>query len=146
MSLALLTGIGGMLTARARAAVADRRALGDRMQFFQFYLAATVLTVIPIAADLHNRQKLHRGLRRSEAEFRLLAEHCTDVIMRISTDGRILYASPSVELVTGYRPGNWSASHSRMLIDGADFAQVRDEHRATLDAGGERADATAIAR
>ena len=39
--------------------------LGDRMQFFQFYLAATVLTVIPIAADLHNRQKLHRSLRRS---------------------------------------------------------------------------------
>ena len=62
------------------------------MQFFQFYLAATVLTVIPIAADLHNRQKLNRSLRRSETEFRLLAEHCTDVIMRISVDGRILLA------------------------------------------------------
>lgn len=138
VSLAMLTGIGGVLTAKGYGPVSLTGAsLGDRMQFFQFYLAATVLTVIPIAADLHNRQKLHRSLRRSEAEFRLLAEHCTDVIMRISIDGRILYASPSVEMVTGYRPGELIGRHSRMLIDKADFAYVRDEHRATLAAGGE---------
>ncbi|UUR09245.1 sensor domain-containing diguanylate cyclase [Sphingomonas glaciei] len=138
VSLALLTGIGGLLTAKGMGPVSLTGAtLGDRMQFFQFYLAATVLTVIPIAADLHNRQKLNRSLRRSEAEFRLLADHCTDVIMRISIDGQILYASPSVELVTGYHPSELVGRHSRVLIDPADFARVRDEHRATLAAGGE---------
>jgi diguanylate cyclase (GGDEF)-like protein/PAS domain S-box-containing protein len=137
VSLALLTGIGGLLTAKGYGPVSLTGAsLPDRMQFFQFYLAATVLTVIPIAADLHNRQKLHRSLRRSEAEFRMLAEHCTDVIMRISIDGHILYASPSIELVTGYRPAELVGRHSRMLIDSADFAYVRSEHRATLAAGG----------
>lgn len=137
-SLALLTGVGGILTAKGLGPVSLTGAsLGDRMQFFQFYLAATVLTVIPIAADLHSRQKLHRSLRRSEAEFRLLAEHCTDVIMRISIDGRILYASPSVALVTGYQPGELIGRHSRLLIDPADFERVRNEHRATLAAGGE---------
>lgn len=138
ISLALLTGIGGLLTAKGLGPVSLTGAsLGDRMQFFQFYLAATVLTVIPIAADLHSRQKLTRSLRRSEAEFRLLAEHCTDVIMRISVDGRILYASPSVELVTGYKPGELVGRHSRFLIDEADHERVREEHRATLAAGGE---------
>ena len=138
LSLALLTGIGGILTAKGLGPLSLTGAsLGDRMQFFQFYLAATVLTVIPIAADLHSRQKLHRSLRRSEAEFRMLAEHCTDVIMRISIDGRILYASPSVELVTGYRPEELIGRHSSLLIERADFARVRDEHRATLAAGGE---------
>ncbi len=138
VSLALLTGIGGLLTAKGLGPVSLTGAsLGDRMQFFQFYLAATVLTVIPIAADLHNRQKLNRSLRRSEAEFRLLADHCTDVIMRISPEGRILYASPSVQLVTGYHPNELVGQHSRILIDTVDFARVRDEHRATLAAGGE---------
>nr|WP_314446580.1 diguanylate cyclase [uncultured Sphingomonas sp.] len=138
VSLALLTGIGGILTAKGLGPVSLTAAsLGDRMQFFQFYLAATVLTVIPIAADLHSRQKLHRSLRRSEAEFRLLAEHCADVIMRISVDGRILYASPSVTQVTGYEPSELLGRHSRLLIDPADFDRVRDEHRATLAAGGE---------
>ena len=138
VSLALLTGIGGLLTAKGYGPVALTGAsIGNRMQFFQFYLAATVLTVIPIAADLHHRQKLNRSLRRSESEFRLLAEHCTDVIMRISVDGRILYASPSIEQVTGYCPSELVGNHSRMLIAAEDFARVRDEHRATLAAGGE---------
>lgn len=138
VSLALLTGIGGLLTAKGLGPVSLTGAtLGDRMQFFQFYLAATVLTVIPIAADLHNRQKLNRSLRRSEAEFRLLAEHCTDVIMRISVDGQILYASPSVTLVTGYSPSELVGRHSRFLIDPVDFARIREEHHATLAAGGE---------
>lgn len=138
LSLALLTGIGGVLTAKGYGPISlSGASLGDRMQFFQFYLAATVLTVIPLAADLHSRQKLHRNLRRSEAEFRLLAEHCTDVIMRISVDGRILYASPSVERLTGYRPDELVGQHSRLLIDDNDFERVRAEHFATLSAGGE---------
>ena len=138
LSLAMLTGIGGIMTAKGLGPVSLSGAtIAERMQFFQFYLAATVLTIVPIAADLHNRHKLHRSLRRSEAEFRLLAEHCTDVIMRISVDGRILYASPSVELVTGYQPGELVGRHSKVLIDPADYDRVRAEHRATLSAAGE---------
>jgi len=59
VSLALLTTIGGLLTVRGLGPLALSEAtIGERMQFFQFYLAATVLTVLPIAADLHSRRKL----------------------------------------------------------------------------------------
>lgn len=138
ISLALLTGIGGILTAKGVGPISlSGAALAERMQFFQFYLAATVLTVVPIAADLHNRRKLHGSLRRTEAEFRMLAEQCTDVIMRISVDGRILYASPSVRHITGYQPEELTGQHSRILIDPVDLERVRSEHRLTLEAGGE---------
>lgn len=138
LSLALLTGIGGLLTADGMGPLAlTGQSLADRMQFFQFYLATTVLTVIPIAADLHNRRKLHGSLRRTEAEFRMLAEHCADVIMRISIDGRILYASPSVHHLTGYQPEELTGQHSRILLDPNDLERVRSEHRLTFEAGGE---------
>jgi hypothetical protein len=60
------------------------------MQFFQFYLAATVVTVLPVIADLHNRKRLLDRVRTSEERFRLMAEHCSDLMMHIADDGRIL--------------------------------------------------------
>lgn len=136
--LALLTLIGGVMTINGLGPVALSGAVvGDRVQFFQFYLAATVLTVLPIAADLHSRSKLTSKLRRSEAEFRLLAEHCTDVIMRIRVDGRISYASPSIERITGYAAEGLVGQGSRLLIDERDLARVIGEHQATLSAGGQ---------
>lgn len=136
--LALLTLIGGVMTVKGLGPVAlSGAAIGDRVQFFQFYLAATVLTVLPIAADLHSRRKLTGQLKRSEAEFRLLAEHCTDVILRISVDGRIKYASPSIERITGYSAEALVGEGSRLLIDERDLTRVAGEHQTTLAAGGQ---------
>ena len=138
ISLAMLTLVGGVMTILGYGPVALSGApIGDRVQFFQFYLASTVLTVLPIAADLHSRRKLTGKLRRSEAEFRMLAEHCTDVILRISVDGRIRYASPSIERITGYRGDQLAGRPSRLLIDERDLPRIAAEHRATLEAGGE---------
>lgn len=135
--LAILTIIGGLMTLRGYGPVALSGApIGDRIQFFQFYLASTVLTVLPIAADLHSRSKLTGKLKRSEAEFRLLAEHCTDVILRISVEGRINYASPSIEMITGYRPDQLVGMGSELLIDKRDLPRIIEEHQATLAARG----------
>lgn len=138
LSLVILAVVGGVLTTMGQGPITLSGAPpGDRIQFFQFYLAATVLTVIPIAADLNSRRKLHRDLKRSEAEFRLLAEHCTDGITRISTDGRIRYASPSIALLTGHQPHDLVGTSSRSLIDSRDVERVAAEQRATLASGGE---------
>jgi diguanylate cyclase (GGDEF)-like protein/PAS domain S-box-containing protein len=138
LSLVILAVVGGVFTTMGKGPVTlSGAAPGDRIQFFQFYLAATVLTVIPIAADLYSRRKLHRDLKRSEAEFRLLAEHCTDIIMRISVDGRIRYASPSFELITGHHPDAAIGMSSREVVDPRDFERISAEHRATLTSGGE---------
>ncbi len=52
-------------------------------------------------------QALARGqqaLQRSEKHFRVLAGNLPDVVTRFGTDGRLLYANPSVEVATGRPP------------------------------------------
>jgi PAS domain S-box-containing protein len=43
-------------------------------------------------------------LRASEAKYRLLAEHVGDVIWVLGEDERLVYVSPSVEQLRGFRP------------------------------------------
>ena len=138
ISLTFLATIGGILTGLGFGPIGlSGASTPERMLFFQWYLFSTVLTILPVAADLHSRRKLHHALRRSETEFRLLADHCTDVMMRISIDGRINYASPSIERITGYRADQLIGQRSRLLIDDRDLARVTSEHQQTLAARGE---------
>ncbi|GKQ53548.1 sensor domain-containing diguanylate cyclase [Bradyrhizobium sp. Ce-3] len=53
---------------------------------------------------LSQRQRMATALIAKEADFRLLAEQCSDVVMRIGLDERILYASPSCARVFGWDP------------------------------------------
>jgi hypothetical protein len=113
LSLVILAVVGGVFTTLGQGPITlCGAAPGDRIQFFQFYLAATVLTVIPIAADLNSRRKLHRDLKRSEAKFRLLADHCTDVITRISVRKLKLTLSRSARPVPGMTSWRSQLSHS----------------------------------
>lgn len=62
-------------------------------------------------------------LSDSEAHFRLLAEHSSDVVLRLTADGRIAWASPSIERLLGGPSRQWL---SRSLIDIA-HASDRDD-------------------
>ena len=138
ISLVMLMIIGGFMTAKGLGPIRLSGApLQDRLIFFQYYLVCTVLTVLPIAADLNARRKLHRKVKRSEAEFRMLAEHCTDVIMRISPAGLVNYVSPSVNQLAGYMPTALVGKPSRVIIDPRDLEMVIAEHYATIAARGE---------
>lgn len=55
-------------------------------------------------ADLMQRRRTEEALARSEAYFRSLIEHSTDIISLLDARGIILYESPSVERVLGYKP------------------------------------------
>ncbi len=57
-------------------------------------------TFSDVTADVEHR----RRLQESEQQFRLLAEHSTDVIVRHTIDGTCLYASPAVRDVLGFAP------------------------------------------
>lgn len=54
--------------------------------------------------DITERKKAEEVLRDSEERFRSLIENAADAITLISAEGIILYQSPSIERISGYRP------------------------------------------
>jgi diguanylate cyclase (GGDEF)-like protein/PAS domain S-box-containing protein len=109
---------------------------GTRMQFLQFYLASTVLTILPVAADLRKRARLHGELRASEERYRILADHSTDIIMHLSADGRIRFVSPSVRQLGGFDPESLIGSNAGDLILAEDRNHVAEQHQLAVAAGG----------
>ena len=137
ISIVLLAVIGGGLTLSGQGPIqAIDPALGAKMQFFQLYLTATVLTVFPVAADLRNRGRLHAELRASEERYKLLAEHSTDIILHLQLDGTILYASPSVRQLGDYEPSQLEGRNIMMLVPPEGRGDVRQGFMETLETAG----------
>lgn len=60
--------------------------------------------LVGVSQDVTDLERANKAIRNSEQEFRLLAEHSTDVISRYDVEGNPVYVSPSVERVLGYPP------------------------------------------
>lgn len=129
IAIVTITAIGVALTLKGYGPVNLIHAgIGDRLQFLQLYLAATVLTVLPVAADLTRRNRLYDRLRDSEARFRLLTENSTDIVLSLDTAGVIRYASPSIRLLGGYDPDQLIGRSAADLVFEQDRAAVREIH------------------
>jgi diguanylate cyclase (GGDEF)-like protein/PAS domain S-box-containing protein len=105
---------------------------GLHAQFFQFYLAMTVLTVWPAAADLSNRSRLHSQLRDSEAHYRRITDNSSDVLMKIDPQGLIRYVSPSIAQLGGYDPDALVGRPAGDLIAESDRERVAVCHQIVL--------------
>lgn len=108
-----------------------------RLLMFQFFLAITVLTVLPVAAELEVRKALLRRVRDSEERFRLLAEHSSDILMQITEEGCFRYVSPSMLSIAGYDPAELTGRHCGWLIAPEHHDHVLAAHRQTIQAPGE---------
>ena len=58
------------------------------------------------------RIRMQKALLESEAQFRLLAENATDMIVRLTTSGHMLYVSPACKTILGYTPQELTGTHS----------------------------------
>ena len=68
--------------------------------------AAVLLTLLVAAAMAYGAWRLDRSMQalaRSERHFQTLSDHMPDVVVRYDTNGRVLYANPSMEAATGIR-------------------------------------------
>lgn len=130
MGIVILAGTGALMTV---AGLGPVQLIGanpaDQLHLFQFYLAVTTLTALPVAAELSQRRALFRRVGESEARFKLITESSTDLIVSIDRDGVITYASPSAFEVTGFLPEQLVGQRPHQLVCGPD--------QSTLDAARE---------
>ena len=104
-AVVIIAGVGGAFSASGSGPVMLIDAnLAMRAQFLLFYLAVTLLTVLPVAAELRHRRSVFDRLCESEARYRLLADHSSDIVLNLNIDGTIRYASPSIAQIGGYLP------------------------------------------
>ncbi|MGY4573459.1 PAS domain S-box-containing protein [Bradyrhizobium sp. USDA 3256] len=81
-----------------------RREAAVRMAILAGLTLSLALLGLWLVRYLAQRQRMAAALLAKEADFRLLAEECSDVVMRIGLDERILYASPSCARILGWDP------------------------------------------
>lgn len=59
--------------------------------------AGAPIEILNVFRDITERRALENSIAESEARYRSLAEHSTDVLMRVGLDGRVTYISPACE-------------------------------------------------
>ena len=60
-----------------------------------------------VARDISERRRAQEALKASEERFRTLIEKSTDAIAILDATGKLLYESPSMERITGYKLEDW---------------------------------------
>jgi diguanylate cyclase (GGDEF)-like protein/PAS domain S-box-containing protein len=100
------TVLGWILISGRRGSLLDPD-LADTLFVFASILVFVAI-VAWVATKLHEshveRLRAERALRASEIRFRLIAENGSDVVSLYSTEGRLVYISPSCERVLGFLP------------------------------------------
>ncbi len=83
-----------------------------------------IVGTLGLALDVTERRQAEEALRVSEERFRSLVQNASDIITVIQPNGTILYQSPAIEHVLGYKPDD---------LVGQDFFQVIAIHPDDLD-------------
>jgi diguanylate cyclase (GGDEF)-like protein/PAS domain S-box-containing protein len=87
-------------------------------------LTATVLVRQLVAVRENMRLSAESAARQSEARFRTLVQHSSDLIAVVDLDTTIRYQSPSVERVLGYRPEELAGTRLVALAHPDDIPRV----------------------
>ena len=99
------------------------------------------IELISMLRDVTERVRSEDVLRESESRYRLLAENATDMIVRLTLDGRRVYTSPAYQDILGYAPEDLSVGDAGDIICAEDRPLFTDRF-AEIAAG--RCDAVAV--
>jgi PAS domain S-box-containing protein len=125
--------LGGLLLTAL--ACVHLHARHKRLQRVEREMAAGTRALLEANRNLRRhaeaREASMAALRRSEARYRLLADHANDVISRHAPGGAITYVSPSVRTLLGYDPDSLIGRSSYDLFPARDVAATR-RHLRTL--------------
>src|SRR5438270_9492527 len=92
--------------------------------------------IMGIFRDIRERVEAQAVLRRSEERFGYLMQNLSDVITVVAVDGTMLYHSPSIERVAGYKPSELLGQNFLSFVHPDDRLAVRGAlERVTLKVG-----------
>ncbi|SEQ34516.1 diguanylate cyclase with PAS/PAC sensor [Faunimonas pinastri] len=77
-----------------------------------------------LARELRRRNRAELERRKADAQYRLLADHASDIIMRLDRGLFRTYVSPASLAVLGYTPEELIGGHPRALIHPDDWQAV----------------------
>jgi PAS domain S-box-containing protein len=90
------------------------------------------ITRLGLLADVFTsalrRHRAETSRRETEQRFRNLAEHTSDSICELATDGSFLYASPSFSEICGYTPDELRGMDPSILLHPDDRESIRPKY------------------
>ncbi len=81
-----------------------------------------------ILRDITARREAEQALTESESRYRLLAQNISDAILRLSVDGKCLYASPSAVELAGRSAEDMIGRYVTDFVEEEDRQDVREVH------------------
>jgi diguanylate cyclase (GGDEF)-like protein/PAS domain S-box-containing protein len=98
----LVALVGVMFIVRgSRPEVIAALSIGEQMILLQAFLFTTLLTTLPLAAILSQRDRMSRSLAEREAQIASIVDAVSDVIFRTDAEGRWAYLNPAWEQMSG---------------------------------------------
>jgi PAS domain S-box-containing protein len=94
-----------------------------------------VTGVQAVVRDITERKQMEKRLRDSELKFRGIVETSFDGMFTVDTEGRILYASPSMNRIMGYEPGEMIGLSARQLLPASAMARFTQAFGETMRGG-----------
>jgi diguanylate cyclase (GGDEF)-like protein/PAS domain S-box-containing protein len=96
-----------------------------RMAFVLGLTALIAAIGFYLVRQLVERQRMAAILAAKEADFRLLAEESSDMVMRIGVDERVLYVSPSCVRILGWTAEQLTGTQALAGINSDDLPRMR---------------------
>jgi diguanylate cyclase (GGDEF)-like protein/PAS domain S-box-containing protein len=129
----ILAAIAASMTIRGFSPLALMHvSMPQQLSSAQVYLLSTIACVTPISGLVHQLRRSLGDLRESEARYRLLSDHSTDIIMSSELDGRIRFVSPSVMALAQRQPEQVIGHNALLLVDPQHRRRVTEAHRRAI--------------
>jgi len=92
-----------------------------------------VTAIHSVGRDVEHRVAAERRLKESEARYRLLAEHSTDMVLELDLDLKRRYVSPACREIFGYAPEEMIGGPSGAMAHPDDAERFSQVLRSLLD-------------
>lgn len=93
-----------------------------------------VVALFGVVQDITERHHAYERLAKSQARYKLLADHMADVVTRLQLDGASDYISPAIRNLLGYEPREMAGRPAQAFVH-ADDVPLIEEAYARLGGG-----------